>query len=66
IVALDDRVDEVMAPFAVLRDLLDTITGIGRRAATGDRRPRFGDPGTGRFTMHPPDPLARPHRRRAG
>ncbi|MGH8885053.1 MAG: hypothetical protein ACRDYX_07755, partial [Egibacteraceae bacterium] len=24
------------------------------------------DPDTGRFSMHPPDPLARPHRRRAG
>ncbi|MGH8897458.1 MAG: DUF222 domain-containing protein [Egibacteraceae bacterium] len=24
------------------------------------------DPDTGRFTMHPPDPLTRPHRRRAG
>ncbi|MGH8886345.1 MAG: hypothetical protein ACRDYX_14445 [Egibacteraceae bacterium] len=24
------------------------------------------DPGTGRFSVHPPDPLARPHRRRAG
>jgi transposase len=33
ICALDDRVDEVMAPFAVLRELLDTITGIGKRAA---------------------------------
>jgi transposase len=31
--ALDDRVDELMAPFAVLRDLLDTVTGIGKRAA---------------------------------
>ncbi|MGH8884565.1 MAG: hypothetical protein ACRDYX_05210 [Egibacteraceae bacterium] len=24
------------------------------------------DPHTGRFSMHPPDPLARPHRGRAG
>jgi len=33
ICALDDRVDEIMAPFAILVDLLDTITGIGKRAA---------------------------------
>ncbi len=33
VAALDDRIDEVMAPFAVLRDLLDTVTGIGKRAA---------------------------------
>jgi transposase len=33
ICALDDRVDEVMAPFAVLVDLLDSITGIDKRAA---------------------------------
>jgi transposase len=30
---LDDRVDEVIAPFAVARDRLDTITGVGKRAA---------------------------------
>jgi transposase len=33
IARLDDRVDEVMAPFAVARDRLDTITGVGKRAA---------------------------------
>jgi transposase len=30
---LDQRVDQVMAPFAVARDRLDTITGVGKRAA---------------------------------
>jgi transposase len=30
---LDARVDEVMAPFAAARDRLDTITGVGKRAA---------------------------------
>jgi transposase len=30
---LDARVDEVIAPFAVARDRLDTITGVGKRAA---------------------------------
>ena len=30
---LDDRVDEVIAPFAAARDRLDTITGVGKRAA---------------------------------
>jgi transposase len=30
---LDDRVDEVSAPFAAARDHLDTITGVGTRAA---------------------------------
>jgi transposase len=33
IARLDARVDEVMAPFAVARDRLDTITGVGKRAA---------------------------------
>jgi transposase len=33
IARLDDRVDQVMAPFAVARDRLDTITGVGKRAA---------------------------------
>ena len=33
IAALDTRVDELMAPFAAARDHLDTITGIGKRAA---------------------------------
>jgi transposase len=33
IAALDRRVDEVMAPFARARDRLDTITGVGKRAA---------------------------------
>ena len=33
IAALDGRVDEVIAPFAVARDRLDTITGVGKRAA---------------------------------
>jgi transposase len=31
--ALDRRVDEVMAPSARARDRLDTITGVGKRAA---------------------------------
>ncbi len=30
---LDGRVDEVIAPFAEARDRLDTITGVGKRAA---------------------------------
>lgn len=30
---IDGEVDKVMAPFAVARDLLDTITGVGKRAA---------------------------------
>ena len=30
---LDGRIDEVIAPFAAARDRLDTITGIGKRAA---------------------------------
>lgn len=30
---LDHEVDEVMAPFSAARDLLDTITGVGKRAA---------------------------------
>jgi hypothetical protein len=30
---LDARVDEVIAPFAVARDRLDTIPGVGKRAA---------------------------------
>ena len=30
---LNQRVDEVIAPFAVARDRLDTITGVGKRAA---------------------------------
>jgi len=33
IAALDHRVDEVIAPFARARDQLDTITGVGKRAA---------------------------------
>ena len=33
IATLDVEVDKVMAPFAVARDLLDTITGVGKRAA---------------------------------
>ena len=33
IATLDGRIDEVIAPFAVARDRLDTITGVGRRAA---------------------------------
>jgi transposase len=33
IARLDARVDEVIAPFAVARDRLDTITGVGKRAA---------------------------------
>jgi transposase len=33
IAALDRRVDEVIAPFARARDQLDTITGVGKRAA---------------------------------
>jgi transposase len=33
IAALDRRVDEVIAPFARARDRLDTITGVGKRAA---------------------------------
>jgi transposase len=33
IVRLDARVDEVMAPVAAARDRLDTITGVGKRAA---------------------------------
>jgi transposase len=33
IARLDARVDEVIAPFAAARDRLDTITGVGRRAA---------------------------------
>jgi transposase len=33
IVELDERVDAVMAPFAEARDHLDTITGVGKRAA---------------------------------
>jgi transposase len=33
IARLDTRVDEVIAPFAVARDRLDTITGVGKRAA---------------------------------
>jgi transposase len=33
IATLDRRVDEVMAPFARARDQLDTITGVGKRAA---------------------------------
>jgi transposase len=31
--ALDEQVDRVMAPFASARDRLDTITGVGKRAA---------------------------------
>jgi transposase len=33
IARLDTRVDEVIAPFAAARDRLDTITGVGKRAA---------------------------------
>jgi transposase len=33
IATLDARIDEVIAPFAVARDRLDTITGVGKRAA---------------------------------
>jgi transposase len=33
IARLDARVDEVIAPFAAARDRLDTITGVGKRAA---------------------------------
>jgi transposase len=33
ITALDTEVDRVMVPFAPARDRLDTITGVGRRAA---------------------------------
>lgn len=33
IARLDAEVDKVIAPFAVARDLLDTITGVGKRAA---------------------------------
>jgi transposase len=33
IARLDERVDEVMVPFAAARDRLDTITGVGKRAA---------------------------------
>jgi transposase len=33
IARLDERVDEVIAPFAEARDRLDTVTGIGKRAA---------------------------------
>jgi transposase len=33
IARLDARVDEVIAPFAQARDRLDTITGVGKRAA---------------------------------
>lgn len=33
IARLDGEVDKVMAPFSVARDLLDTITGVGKRAA---------------------------------
>jgi transposase len=33
IAALDRRVEEVIAPFARARDRLDTITGVGKRAA---------------------------------
>ena len=33
IAALDGRIDEVIAPFAAARDRLDTITGVGKRAA---------------------------------
>jgi transposase len=35
IATLDGRIDEVIAPFAVARDRLDTITGVGKRAAEG-------------------------------
>lgn len=33
ITTLDARVDEVMSPFTVARDHLDTIPGVGKRAA---------------------------------
>jgi transposase len=33
IATLDGRIDRVLAPFAVARDRLDTITGVGKRAA---------------------------------
>jgi transposase len=33
IAVLDGRIDEVIAPFAVARDRLDTITGVGKRTA---------------------------------
>lgn len=33
IAQLDEQVDRVMAPFAEARDRLDTITGVGKRAA---------------------------------
>jgi transposase len=33
IATLDGRIDAVIAPFAVARDRLDTITGVGKRAA---------------------------------
>ena len=33
ITQLDQRVDQVIAPFAKARDHLDTITGVGKRAA---------------------------------
>jgi transposase len=33
IAALDGRIEEVIGPFAVARDRLDTITGVGKRAA---------------------------------
>ena len=33
IATLDARIDEVIAPFAVARDHLDTITGVGKRTA---------------------------------
>jgi transposase len=33
IATLDARIDEVIAPFAVARDHLDTITGVGKRVA---------------------------------
>ena len=33
IAVLDGRIEEVVAPFAVARDRLDTITGVGKRAA---------------------------------
>jgi transposase len=41
IARLDARVDEVITPFTVARDRLDTITGVGKRAAeTRHRRDR--------------------------
>ena len=33
IAALDDEIDGVMVPFSRARDHLDTITGVGKRAA---------------------------------